>query len=70
VKPGFVSEGHPVPEHINRPSYFDTLVPSPGPDEPEIKTPAQIKKIKESCRLAQFILDSVGKYIKASLTEM
>jgi hypothetical protein len=45
-------------------------VPSPGPDEPEIKTPAQIKKIRESCRLARFILGSVGKYIKARLTEM
>jgi methionine aminopeptidase len=45
-------------------------VPLPGPNEPEIKTAAQIKKMRESCRLARFILDSVGKYIKASLTEM
>lgn len=44
VKPGFVSEGRSVPEHINRPSYFDTSVPPPGPDEPEIKTAVQIKK--------------------------
>ncbi|XP_021934481.1 methionine aminopeptidase 1D, mitochondrial isoform X2 [Zootermopsis nevadensis] len=68
VKPGFVSKGHPVPEHISRPSYFDTFVPSPAPDEAEIKTPAQIKKIRDSCRLAQFILDSVGKYIKVGCT--
>jgi methionyl aminopeptidase len=59
-----------VPQHINHPSYFDTSVPPPGPDEPEVKTAAQIKKMKESCRLARFILDSVGKYIRVSLTEM
>jgi methionine aminopeptidase len=45
-------------------------VPSPGPNEPEIKTAAQIKNMRESCRLARFILDSVGKYIKASMTSV
>ncbi|XP_023712024.1 methionine aminopeptidase 1D, mitochondrial isoform X3 [Cryptotermes secundus] len=67
VKPGFVSEGRSVPERINRPSYFDTSMPPPGPDEPEIKTEAQIKKMRDSCRLARFMLDSVGKYIKVYL---
>lgn len=59
-----------MPEHINRPSYFDTSVPPPGPDEPEIKTAAQIQKMRESCKLARFILNSVGKYIKVRPTEM
>lgn len=68
VKPGFVSEGRSVPERINRPSYFDTSMPPPGPDEPEIKTEAQIKKMRDSCRLARFMLDSVGKYIKVGCT--
>jgi methionyl aminopeptidase len=70
VNPGFVGEGRTVPQHINQPSYFDTSMPPPGPHEPEIKTVAQIKKMRESCRLARFILDSVGKYIKVSLTEI
>jgi hypothetical protein len=68
VKPGFVSERHAVPEHVQRPSYFDTSVPHPGPKEPEIKTVAQIERMRESCRLARFILDSVGKHVKVILT--
>jgi len=64
VKPGFVSEGHTIPEHIKQPSYTVTSMPHPGPNEPEIKTVAQIEKMRESCRLARFILDSVGKNIK------
>lgn len=64
VKPGFVSERQVVPEHIKWPSYFDTSLPHPGPNEPEIKTVAQIERMRESCRLARFILDAVGKHIK------
>lgn len=64
MKPGFVREGHVVPEHVKRPSYFDTSLPHPGPNEPEIKTVAQIERMRDSCRLARFILDSVGKHIK------
>jgi len=68
VKPGFISEGHPIPEHVKRPSYFDTSLPHLGPNEPEIKTVAQIERMRESCGLARFILDSVGKNIKVILT--
>jgi len=68
VKPGFVSEGHTIPEHIKQPSYTVTSMPHPGPNEPEIKTVAQIEKMRESCRLARFILDSVGKNIKVGQT--
>ena len=67
MKPGFVSETHTVPEHVKRPSYFDTSLPHPGPNEPDIKTVAQIEIMRESCRLARIILDSVGKHIKVIL---
>ncbi|PSN32658.1 Methionine aminopeptidase 1D [Blattella germanica] len=60
VKPGFVSEEHPLPKHIERPTYSDTSMPLPGPTEPEIKTPAQIRHMRDSCKLASFILGSVG----------
>lgn len=65
VQPGYVSNERPVPDHIKRPAYSD---PPLGPSEPEIKTSAEIKQMKESCRLARFILDSVGKYIKVGIT--
>ncbi|XP_069703680.1 methionine aminopeptidase 1D, mitochondrial isoform X2 [Periplaneta americana] len=63
VQPGVVSGERAVFPHITRPSYL-----APGPSEPEIKTASQIKQMRNSCKLARFILDSVGKYIQVGLT--
>ncbi|KAJ9586281.1 hypothetical protein L9F63_020075 [Diploptera punctata] len=63
VQPGYVSEECIVPDHIKRPS--DTPL---NLNKPEIKSPAQIQHMRESCRLARLVLDSIGKYIKIGRT--
>ncbi|KAK6619837.1 hypothetical protein RUM44_006236 [Polyplax serrata] len=70
VKPGFVTSKQNVPNKIICPSYITNIKEYERgiPKEPEIKSVEQIRKIKKSCKLAKYILDSAAKSIKVGVT--
>jgi hypothetical protein len=61
VQPGNVSPMRLIPDHIPKPNYYKTGAPILGPKVPEIKNEEQIRKMRDSCKLAAFILDLAGK---------
>uniref|UniRef100_A0A336LZH3 Methionine aminopeptidase n=1 Tax=Culicoides sonorensis TaxID=179676 RepID=A0A336LZH3_CULSO len=67
---GNVSPELPVPDHIIKPSYYHKpmIEPSNNIGPVEIKTPEQIKGMRESCQLAAKILNSVPSILKPGLT--
>ncbi|XP_015179802.1 PREDICTED: methionine aminopeptidase 1D, mitochondrial [Polistes dominula] len=68
VEPLLVSQRRYVPSHIPKPSYYLTGIPHPGPIKPEIKNKNQIECMKESCKLAQYVLSQAKNYIKPGVT--
>ncbi|KAI8122893.1 mitochondrial, Methionine aminopeptidase 1D [Lucilia cuprina] len=69
VSIGNISPERHVPNYINVPDYYHKAM---GPGStlglPEIKTELQIKKMRESCRLAADILKSCQEIIKVGVT--
>lgn len=68
VKPWLVSGKVNVPAYIPQPSYSETSVPEDGPETPEIKNMYQIECMRESCKLASYILRQVNPLIKVNCT--
>ncbi|XP_060536711.1 methionine aminopeptidase 1D, mitochondrial [Cylas formicarius] len=68
VYPKEISPRNHVPDHIQKPSYFQTGNPSENVPMVEIKTDEQIKRMKKSCILAANILHTVGEHIKIGQT--
>ncbi|XP_014476734.1 PREDICTED: methionine aminopeptidase 1D, mitochondrial isoform X2 [Dinoponera quadriceps] len=68
VKPWSVSEKADVPVYIPQPSYSQTSVPKDGPEIPEIKDAYQIECMRDSCKLASYILHQVNPLIKPGIT--
>lgn len=68
VTPGNVSPKLHVPDHIEKPTYYYDGNPQVGPEIPEIKSDAQIAKMRDSCRLAANILKAVGDTVKVGMT--
>lgn len=65
VTPGKVSLKKVVPEHIPKPSYAVTGIPTDIiPDLPEIKHHEQIERMRESCTLAANILKTVESWLQ------
>lgn len=64
VKPGKVSPQKTVPDHIKKPSYFQSGIPKELVLHAEIKNEKQIRSMEASCKLAAEILEIVGKSIK------
>merc|ERR1719378_675260 len=57
-----------VPTHIKKPPYDVDILPPPGPENPEIKSPAQIASMRESCSLARKTLNYARDVLHAGLT--
>ncbi|KAG5894785.1 hypothetical protein JTB14_005221 [Gonioctena quinquepunctata] len=58
-----------VPDHIEKPSYHSTGIPTEQvPDYPEIKNSEQIARMRDSCQLAASILKRVEKFIEVGKT--
>lgn len=68
VNPGNVSDMNSVPSNIIAPCYYKTSVPPVPPLYPEIKNESQIQGMAESCKLARYVLDTVGSQIKVGMT--
>lgn len=64
---GTVSECLTVPEHIQRPEYAGGLTqPSINFKEPEIKTTDDIRRMRDSCRLAASILKKCRSVVQVT----
>lgn len=66
VRPWQVSEKVNVPAYIPQPSYSQTSVPENGPEISEIKDAYQIECMRDSCKLASYILRQVYPLIKVN----
>ena len=67
VLPGRISPGRPVPLHIPRPPYAETGVP-PRRDEPNVKTPEVIERLRHAGRVAAEILTIGGAAVRRGIT--
>jgi methionyl aminopeptidase len=67
VLPGEVSPMRTVPGHIERPSYADTGEPIRW-DEPRIKSPEIIERMRHACNVAAEILRLTGEYLEPGMT--
>lgn len=65
---GEVSQAQLVPSHIACPVYFETGEPAEGPSGPELKAAWQVDSMKESCRLARLVMNTVAENIKSGMT--
>lgn len=65
---GVVSqERYTVPEHIDKPPYYETLnKPSLTSGSIEIKNDEEISKMRASCRMAANILKKCGEMLKVT----
>ncbi|KAF7993315.1 hypothetical protein HCN44_006375 [Aphidius gifuensis] len=63
-----VSKMHDVPSHIQKPSWYKAWTSEKLPDEIEIKNDIQIEKMRQSCKLAKKILNSVELLIEPGVT--
>lgn len=55
-----------VPKHIQKPSWYRAWTSEKIPDDIEIKNDIQIEKMRQSCKLAKKILNSVKLLIEVS----
>ena len=74
VMPAFVSPKTlftDLPKNISLPSYAESGIP-PSEESlgtsPEIKSPEDIIKMRESCQLAKMVLEAAGKLVKPGVT--
>jgi methionyl aminopeptidase len=59
IRPGRISPGRTVPEHIARPPYAETGEPVPW-DEPLVKSPDVIERMRRAGHMAAEVLCQVG----------
>ncbi|HEX2038537.1 MAG TPA: type I methionyl aminopeptidase [Acidimicrobiales bacterium] len=67
VRPGRVSPPRPVPDHIPRPPYADSGEVEPW-DEPLVKPPEVIERMRRAGRLAAEVLQQVGAAVRPGVT--
>ncbi|HVF73830.1 MAG TPA: type I methionyl aminopeptidase [Acidimicrobiales bacterium] len=67
VRPGRLSPMRPVPDHIARPPYAATGEPLPW-DEPLVKSPEVLDRMRRAGRLAASVLRSVGEAVAPGVT--
>jgi len=67
VLPGQISPMRSVPDHIARPSYADTGDPVAW-DEPRIKTPEVIERMRHAGKVAAEILRLTGEFMRPGTT--
>jgi methionyl aminopeptidase len=67
VLPGVVSPMRTVPDHIERPPYAESGIP-PRRDEPRIKTPETIERMRHAGKVAAEILRLTGEHLRPGMT--
>ena len=67
VMPGVISPMRYVPDNIAKPDYADTGIVGRW-DEPRVKSPDVIARMREACTLAAEILTLAGKEVRAGIT--
>jgi len=67
LRPGLVGPRRVVPEHIARPDYADTGVPIEW-DEPLVKSPEIIERMRRAGRAAAAVLAEVGAAVRPGVT--
>ena len=67
ILPGFVSPMRSVPASIGRPPYADSGSPEPW-DEPRIKSPEIIDKMRVAGRVAAEVLALAGEMVEPGVT--
>ena len=67
VLPGQISPMRSVPDHIARPTYADTGDPMPW-DEPRIKSPEVIERMRHAGKVAAEILRLTGEFLRPGVT--
>lgn len=68
---GNVSERRTVPEYVTLPSYAKTGIVDDEPDQysaPDIHNEGQIEMLRQSCKLAKFVLNSAASQLKVGIT--
>ncbi|XP_042503796.1 methionine aminopeptidase 1A-like [Macadamia integrifolia] len=73
LRPYPISKQHPVPAHIDKPDWAIDGVPKIEPNSDlqhvvEIKTPEQIERMRETCRIAREVLDAAARVIRPGVT--
>ena len=67
LRPGKVGPRRPVPASIPRPEYAESGRPAP-PKGSEIKTPAQIERMRRACRAAALVLEKTATAVGPGVT--
>lgn len=68
---GNVSDPRAVPEHVIAPSYAETGYVDDEPDQdspPEIHSKERVELLRQSCKLARFVLNEAGRMITVGTT--
>lgn len=73
LRPFPISSKHPVPDHIQLPDWAIDGIPKAEPNSDlqravEIKTPEQIERMRETCRIAREVLDAAARIIRSGIT--
>ncbi|KAI3962444.1 hypothetical protein MKW98_010995 [Papaver atlanticum] len=73
LRPYPISSMRTVPAHIDKPDWAEDGTPKIEPysdlqNTVEIKTPEQIKRMRETCRLGREILDAAARVIRPGIT--
>ncbi|OEL30060.1 Methionine aminopeptidase 1A [Dichanthelium oligosanthes] len=73
LRPYPISKTRVVPDEIEKPDWALDGIPKIEPDSDlqkrvEIKTPEQIERMRETCRIAREVLDAAARVIKPGIT--
>ncbi|RAL54058.1 hypothetical protein DM860_004529 [Cuscuta australis] len=73
LKPYPISSKRVVPGHIEQPDWAVDGIPKIEPNSDlqrvvEIKTPEQIERMRETCRIAREVLDAAARFIQPGVT--
>lgn len=73
LRPYPISSRRVVPASIEKPDWFVDGIPKIEPNSDlqhvvEIKTPEQIERMRETCRIAREVLDAAARVIKPGVT--
>ncbi|XP_028754180.1 methionine aminopeptidase 1A [Neltuma alba] len=73
LRPYPISPKRTVPAHIDKPDWADDGIPKVEPKSDlqhvvEIKTPNQIQRMREACRIAREVLDAAARAIQPGVT--
>ncbi|XP_071931398.1 methionine aminopeptidase 1A isoform X2 [Coffea arabica] len=73
LRPYPISKKREVPAHVEQPDWASDGIPKVEPNSDlqhtvEIKTPDQIERMRETCRIAREVLDAAARVIRPGIT--